>query len=92
MVVKAQFIYAIVIDVSLLDVIQKATTKKEVRLPFGGLISKVSIMDKTSLYNSEPTIKIYKKISDVIAVKFEVVISKKRSHPEESNSFQPKTP
>jgi hypothetical protein len=75
-----------------LDVIQKAITKKEVRLPFGGLISRVSIMDKTSLHDSEPTIKIYEKISNVTVVKFKVVVSKKRSHPEESNSSQPDQP
>jgi hypothetical protein len=48
-------------------------------------------MAKVSLCDSEPIIKIFRKIS-VTIVKFKVVVSKKRSHLEESNSSQPKTP
>jgi hypothetical protein len=46
-------------------------------LPFGGLISRITIMAKVLLHDSEPTIKIYKKISIVTVIKFEVVVSKK---------------
>jgi hypothetical protein len=92
-----QFMYVIAIDVSInlathfIDVIQKATTEKEVSLPFNGLISKVATMTKVSLCDSEPIIKIFRKILDITIVKFKVVVSKKRSHLEESNSSQPKT-
>jgi hypothetical protein len=56
---KAQFMCAFATDISIdlathfIDAIQKATTKKETSLPFGGLISKVAIMAKVPLRDSE---------------------------------------
>jgi hypothetical protein len=46
-------------------------------LPFGELIFRITIMAKILLHDSEPTIKIYKKISIITVIKFEVVVSKK---------------
>jgi hypothetical protein len=95
---KAQLMYVTTIDVPIdlathfIDVIQKATTKKEVSLPFGGLISRVAIMAIVPLHDNEPIVKIYSKVSTITVVKSEVVISKKRSHPKKSTSSQPKTP
>jgi hypothetical protein len=79
--------YAITIDVPIdlathfIDVIQKVIAKKEVSLPFDRLISRVATMVNVPLHDSEPTIKIYEKIS-----------VKKRSYPKEATSSQPKTP
>jgi hypothetical protein len=56
--------YAFAIDISIdlathfIDAIQKATTKNEMSLPFGGLISRVAIMAKVPLRDSELSIKI----------------------------------
>jgi len=64
---KAQLMYVTTIDVPIdlathfIDVIQKATTKKEVSLPFGGLISRVAIMAIVPLHDNEPIVKIYSK-------------------------------
>jgi hypothetical protein len=64
---KAQLMYVTIIDVPIdlathfIDVIQKATTKKEVSLPFGGLISRVAIMAIVPLHDNEPIVKIYSK-------------------------------
>jgi hypothetical protein len=95
---KVQFMYAIVIDVSInlvthfIDVIQKATTKKKISLPFERLITRITIIAKVPLFDSESTIKMYGKISIVIVVKSEVMVSKKRSYPEESTSSKHETP
>jgi len=57
--------YVIAINVSinlathLLISYKKATTDKDVSLPFGGLISRVTIMAKVPLYDSEPIIHIF---------------------------------
>jgi hypothetical protein len=56
---------------------KKTITEKEMSLPFSGLISRITIMVKVLLHDSEPTIKIYKKISIVTVIKFEVMVSKK---------------
>jgi hypothetical protein len=49
-------------------------------------------MVKVPSHDTKPTINIYRKISAVIIVKSKVVINKKRLHPKEFTSFQPKTP
>ena len=61
-----------------IDVIQNATTKKEMSLPFGGLISRIAIMAKVYLHDNEPIVKIYRKISVVTIIKSEDVVSKKK--------------
>jgi hypothetical protein len=61
-------------------------------LPFDGLISRVAIMTKEPLHDSEPTIKIYEKISFIIVVKSKIMVGKKRSHSKESIFSQTKTP
>jgi len=66
-----------------IDVIQKATTEKEVSLSSSGLISRVAIMVKVPLCDSEPTIKIFGKILAITIFKFKVVVSTKRSHLDE---------
>jgi hypothetical protein len=66
-----------------IDVIQKAITEKEVSLYSSGLISRVAIMVKLPLRDSEPIIKIFGKILAVTIFKFKVVVNKKRSHLDE---------
>jgi hypothetical protein len=44
-----------------IDAIQKATTEKEVSMPFGGLISRIAIMAKVPLHDNESIVKIYSK-------------------------------
>jgi hypothetical protein len=89
---KAHIMYTIATEVHIdlathfINVIQKATIKKEMCVPFDGLISRVIIMSKVPLCDIELTIKIYEKISAVTVVKSKTVVSKKRSHPEESTS------
>jgi hypothetical protein len=60
-----------------IDVIQKAKIKNEVSLTFNELITIIKIMAKILLYDREPTIKMYGKISIVTVVKSKVVVSKK---------------
>jgi hypothetical protein len=74
------YIIATIINLTtnFIDVMQKATAEKEVSLPFGGLISRVVIMAKVSLHDSESIFKIYEKILVVTVIKFKDVVSKKR--------------
>lgn len=64
---KAQFLYVTTIDVPIdlatnfIDVVQKATTKKEMSLPFGGLIYRIAIMIIVPLHDNELIVKIYSK-------------------------------
>jgi hypothetical protein len=90
--------HAIAIDVPIdlatyfIDVIQKATIKKEVGMPFKGLIIRIKVMDKVPLHDSKLIIKMYGKILVKTLVKFEVMVSKKRLHPGEFTFYQTKTP
>jgi len=93
---KNQFMYTIAIEVHIdlathfIDVIQKARIEKEMHVPFDGLISREIIMSKVPLCDIELTVKIYGKTSAVTIVKSKIVVSKKRSHPEEfTSSSQP---
>ena len=75
---KAQFMYVIVIDVPIEIVIQKALFNKKSSLPFGCLITKVAILTKVPLRDVKPIVKMCGKISIVIFVKFEAMVSMKR--------------
>jgi hypothetical protein len=76
------YIIAIITNLTtnFIDVIQKATTEKEVSLPFGVLISRVVIMAKISLHDNESIFKIYGKISIVTVIKSKDMVSKKKKH------------
>jgi len=75
--------YAIVIDVPIdlvthfINVIQKVNTKKKTSLPLGGFITRIEIIAKVPLHDSESIIKMYGKIPTITVVKSKVVVSKK---------------
>jgi hypothetical protein len=75
--------YDIVIDVPIdlvthfINVIQKVNTKKKTSLPFGGFITRIEIIAKVPLHDSESIIKMYGKIPTLTVVKSKVVVSKK---------------
>jgi hypothetical protein len=75
------YIIAIIMNLTtnFIDVIQKATTEKEVSLPFSVLISRVVIMAKISLHDNESIFKIYGKISIVTVIKSKDMVSKKKN-------------
>jgi hypothetical protein len=61
-------------------------------LPLRGLITRIGIMMKISLHDSELPIKMYGKITVVTVIKSEAVVSKKRLNLQQSTSSQFKTP
>jgi hypothetical protein len=61
-------------------------------LPLRGLITRIGITMKISLHDSEPTIKMYGKISAVTVIKSEAVVSKTRLNLQQSTSSQFETP